>query len=192
MDCSLLGSSIHGILQTRIMEWVAISFSRGSFWPRDRTWVSCIAGRFFMDWAVREALKYVFSPNVARHYFQCWKYTGEQDRQDHCFYNLYYLIWMLQVLVVTPRHHVGSYTYAAWTLQSWHADSGVAAPRLSCSAACGILVPWPGIEPVCPILQDGFLTIGPPGKSRQEHCFNGMHIQAEEIDKRKERPRNST
>ena len=50
-------------------------------------------------------------------------------------------IWMLQVLVVTPRHHVGSYTYAAWTLQSWHADSGVAAPRLSCSAACGILVP---------------------------------------------------
>ena len=41
------GSSVHGILQTRILEWVAISFSRGSFWPRDRTWVFCLAGEFF-------------------------------------------------------------------------------------------------------------------------------------------------
>ena len=37
MDCSLEGSSVHGILQARTLEWVAISFSRGSFWPRDRT-----------------------------------------------------------------------------------------------------------------------------------------------------------
>ena len=37
MDCSLPGSSTHGILQARILEWVAISFSRGTFWPRDRT-----------------------------------------------------------------------------------------------------------------------------------------------------------
>ena len=36
-----------GILQARILEWVVIPFSRGSFQPRDRTWVSCIAGRFF-------------------------------------------------------------------------------------------------------------------------------------------------
>ena len=47
MDYSLLGSSIHGILQTRILEWVAIPFSRGSSQPRDQTQVSCIAGRFF-------------------------------------------------------------------------------------------------------------------------------------------------
>ena len=40
MDCSLPGFSIHGIFQARILEWVAISFSRGSSWPRDRTWVS--------------------------------------------------------------------------------------------------------------------------------------------------------
>ena len=45
MDCSQPGSSIHGILQARILEWVAISFSRGSSRPRDRTLVSCIAGR---------------------------------------------------------------------------------------------------------------------------------------------------
>ena len=45
MDCSLLGFSLHGILQARILEWVAISFSRGASQPRDQTWVSCIAGR---------------------------------------------------------------------------------------------------------------------------------------------------
>ena len=55
MDCNLPGSSIHGILQARILEWVAISFSRGSSWPRDWTQVSCIAGRCFNLWATREA-----------------------------------------------------------------------------------------------------------------------------------------
>ena len=52
MDCSPPDSSIHGILQARILEWVAISFFRGSSWPRDQTQVSCIAGRFFIIWAL--------------------------------------------------------------------------------------------------------------------------------------------
>ena len=56
MDCSLPGSSIHEILQARILEWVAISFSRGSSQPRDRTWVSLIGGRRFNLWATREAV----------------------------------------------------------------------------------------------------------------------------------------
>ena len=47
MDCSPPGSSVHGILQARILKWVAISFSRRSFPPRNQTQVSCIAGRFF-------------------------------------------------------------------------------------------------------------------------------------------------
>ena len=51
MDCSPPGSSVHGILQARILEWVAISFSRGSSQPRDWTQVSCIAGRRFNLWA---------------------------------------------------------------------------------------------------------------------------------------------
>ena len=55
MDCSLPGFSIHGILQARILEWVAISFSRGSSRPRGQTQVSCIAGRCFTLWATREA-----------------------------------------------------------------------------------------------------------------------------------------
>ena len=44
MDCHLPGSSVHGILQARMLEWVAISFSRGSSQPRNRTRMSCIAG----------------------------------------------------------------------------------------------------------------------------------------------------
>ena len=50
MDYSLPGSSVHGILQARILEWVAIPFSRGSFKPMDQTQVSCTAGRFFTIW----------------------------------------------------------------------------------------------------------------------------------------------
>ena len=58
MDCSLPGSSIHGILQARILEWVAIPLSRGSSSPRDWTRVSCTASRFLKVWATREALKF--------------------------------------------------------------------------------------------------------------------------------------
>ena len=54
MDCSLPDSSVHGILQARILDCVAIPFSRGSSWPRDQTQVSCIVGRFFTIWATRE------------------------------------------------------------------------------------------------------------------------------------------
>ena len=59
VDCSLPGFSIYGILQARIMEWVTISFSRGSSPPRDRTQASCIGGRHFNLWATREALRRV-------------------------------------------------------------------------------------------------------------------------------------
>ena len=56
MDCSLPGSSVHGISQAGILEWVAISFSRGSSWLWDRTQVSCIAVRFFTIWAIGKSL----------------------------------------------------------------------------------------------------------------------------------------
>ena len=55
MDCSPPGSSVHGILHARILEWVAISFSKGSSRPRDQTQVSHIAGRRFNLWATRDA-----------------------------------------------------------------------------------------------------------------------------------------
>ena len=55
MDYSPLGSSVHGLLQAKILEWVAISFSRGSSQVRDREWFSCTAGRLFTHWAIRDA-----------------------------------------------------------------------------------------------------------------------------------------
>ena len=57
MSCSLPGSSVQGISQATLLEWVATPFSVGSSWPRDQTHiscVSCIAGRFFLHWAIRE------------------------------------------------------------------------------------------------------------------------------------------
>ena len=73
MDCSLPVSSVHRILQARIRGWFAISFFRGSSWPRDQTQVSHIAGRFFTTWTTRRAL----SSNInciifrERYYFWC-------------------------------------------------------------------------------------------------------------------------
>ena len=63
MDYSLPGSSVHGIFQARVLEWVAIAFSRGSSQPRDRTQVFHIVGRSFTIWATREVL---FSKEVVK------------------------------------------------------------------------------------------------------------------------------
>ena len=62
MDCNLLGSSIHGIFQARILEWVVISFSRGSSPPRDRTQVSRTVGKLFTVWATRGPQRRQSSP----------------------------------------------------------------------------------------------------------------------------------
>ena len=58
IECSPPGSSVHGILQARILEWVAMPSSRGSSQPKDQTQVSSIAGGFFTIWATREAQEY--------------------------------------------------------------------------------------------------------------------------------------
>ena len=55
MESNPPDSSVHGILQERILEWVAIPFSRGSSWPKDWTQVSCTAGKFLTIWPTREA-----------------------------------------------------------------------------------------------------------------------------------------
>ena len=62
MDFSLSGSSIHGIFQARILEWVSISFSRRSSWPRDWTLVSCIGGRCFTVWVTRKSMTQIINP----------------------------------------------------------------------------------------------------------------------------------
>ena len=54
-DSDRMDYIVHGIVQARILEWVAFPFSRGSSQPRDQTQISLIAGRFFTSWATREA-----------------------------------------------------------------------------------------------------------------------------------------
>ena len=67
MDCNPLGSSVYGIFQGKIMEWVAISFSRGSSWPKDGTWVSYIGRCILYHWATWEACQ----REVAASFFLC-------------------------------------------------------------------------------------------------------------------------
>ena len=83
MDWSLQGASVHEILQARILEWVAMPFSRGSSQPRDQTQVSRIAGRFFTSWATREAQKW-------QEYTEelCKKALHDPDNHDAVITNL--------------------------------------------------------------------------------------------------------
>ena len=62
--CDPMDCIVHGILQARILEWVAFPFSRGSSQPRDQTQVSCIVGRFFTSRTTREAQLYVYSSRI--------------------------------------------------------------------------------------------------------------------------------
>ena len=88
MDCSPPGSSIHGIFQAKVLEWVAISFSRGSFQPRDWTQVSHTAGRRFTVWATREAidLNYLFRNIEVLGAFQ-WVWGGDSLYADYTILN---------------------------------------------------------------------------------------------------------
>ena len=69
-DCSPPGSSAHGILQERILEWVAMPFSRGSSQPRGWTWDSSIAGIFFTIWSIGK------SSSSTKHWFSFFYYAN--------------------------------------------------------------------------------------------------------------------
>ena len=72
--CDPMDYTVHGILQARILEWVAFPFSRGSSQPRDQTQVSWIAGRFFTSWATREALTPAWCCNILSSWFHPLKF----------------------------------------------------------------------------------------------------------------------
>ena len=67
MNCSPPGCSVHGIFQARILEWVAISFSRGSSWPRDGTHIFCTDRWILYHWAIREAPRAFMENQKERH-----------------------------------------------------------------------------------------------------------------------------
>ena len=80
MDYSPPGSSVHGISQARILEWVAMPFSRESSQPRDQTHISCTAGRFFTAWATREGETSYCETTQASGYHQAWPRQWFQSR----------------------------------------------------------------------------------------------------------------
>ena len=89
IDCSLPGSSVHGILQERILAWVAIFFSRGSSQPRDQTQVSCIAVKLFKHRATREVQNNTASrhlsksfTNVIIQYLQLFPLNKEEEAKS--------------------------------------------------------------------------------------------------------------
>ena len=85
MDYSLQGSSVHGIYQARILEWVAISFSRGSSQPRDWAWVSCTAGRLLTGWVRREVQKSESDSVVFGSLNSPGSSPGQNTRVGSCF-----------------------------------------------------------------------------------------------------------
>ena len=95
MDCSPLGSSVHGILQARILEWGAIPFSRGSSQTRDQTQVSCIAGRFFTAWAKKIKDKIILFQSILSSSSKLRKKKKRKTFQKSSHYNLdkVMLIW---------------------------------------------------------------------------------------------------
>ena len=81
MDCSPPDFSVHGISQARLLEWLAVPFSRESSRPRDRTQVSHIAGRFFTIWATRKPIK-VKSARRVEHWFNRFSVFMKQNTRE--------------------------------------------------------------------------------------------------------------
>ena len=112
VDCSPPGSSVHGILQARTLEWGAISFSRASSWSRDRTQVSRIAGGRFNLWATRACiiLNLVFSGYVPRsgpaELYGSSVFSFLRDRHPvlYCGYTSFHSHQQCR-LVLFPPHH---------------------------------------------------------------------------------------
>ena len=76
MDCSPPGSSVQEIFRARLLEWVAISFSRGSSQPEDQTHVSCNAGRFFTNYVISKALNRYISLFLTIYWLPATTYTS--------------------------------------------------------------------------------------------------------------------
>ena len=137
MDYSLLGSPVHGIFQVRVLEWVAISFSRGSSLPRDWTQASLIAGRHFTIWATREtwATSWLMSLLAAPGLCCCARAlsTVTKGAAPHSR--------------VRASHCSGVSHCRAWALE--HSASIAAARGHRCFAECGIF-PDQELNP-CPL-----------------------------------------
>ena len=103
------------------------------------------------------------------------------------FRSMTYFELIFLILFIFWLHRVLAAAHGIFPCGTWAPRCGAWAPervgslvvarRLSCPTACGILVPWPGIEPASTALQDGFLTTGPPGKPLELIFIYGVRVQ---------------
>ena len=101
MDCSRPGSSVHGIFQAGILEWAAISSSRGSSRPTDQTPDSRIAGKVFTVWTAREAQELHKPREVS------WSFFGRTSLEYRLHYTLiqsqHFLVWIILMIIAMLR-----------------------------------------------------------------------------------------
>ena len=117
------GSSVHGISQARILEWVAISFSRGSFWPRDQTQVSCIADRFSTVW-VTSFLTYLLTIIWYYRYLGTCKCSSEKAMAPHSSTLAWKIPWTerpgrLQSMGLLGVEHDWATSHSLFTFMHW-------------------------------------------------------------------------
>ena len=188
-NCSLPGSSVHGILQARILEWVVISFSR-SFQPRDGIWISYIAGRFFTIW------KFSVSSNLPTHVV-FWPEKKERKVNlvhSFCAMHFFFLQCLLACCEFAMPTHFSALIWRGERVRLVRNDGEVsevkslsrvrlfATPFMVAYQAPPCMgfsrqeywsglpfpspgdLPNPGIEPGSPALQTDALPSEPPGK----------------------------
>ena len=115
VDCTPPGFPVHEILQTRIQEWVSISFSRGSSQPRDRTPVSCTTGRFITRWATRLILiitvETIYGRKFRSHFLSWEKHTHPSFKLMTNWRGLLLIfkitgVWILKAKLTYRKKHV--------------------------------------------------------------------------------------
>ena len=98
MDHSPLGSSVHGILQARILEWISTPFSKRPSWPRGQNPHLLCEGGFFTPWAIREAHTYTYISLKLR----CPKHTQDKVLKSYCMISLH-LITVNEIVLSTTE-----------------------------------------------------------------------------------------
>ena len=143
MSNSLWPMVCHGILQARILDWIASAFSRGSSQSRNQTWVSHIACRFFSTWANREAptlyyfcittwmlnfyIFFLYFPFLTRNqhanvrgiFVSCLYLNGKGSNRPFCGILLFHVAPLVSCLSVLKYNHVGVYLQSRLRGFSW-------------------------------------------------------------------------
>ena len=151
MDCSPPGSSVHGVSQARISEWVTISFSRGSSWPKDWTQVSCIADRFSTTESTGKLIYLGCAGSSLLHRF--FSSCSEWGLLSS------YCVW---------DSHCGGFSCSGAGTPGAEASVAAAHRLSSCDTRARLLqgmwdLPGPRMEPKSPALAGRFLTTEQPG-----------------------------